>query len=256
MRAAAESAMRELGYWGKGRMPLAVYTAARYVASEVGSGTPEEKVAVIEAAVNRAELERLRDINSLLLYRQGPGHPNYGYYGPIHKGGDVSTHPYGRWAATSKDPGIDDLLIADFVLAGRTKNFSRGADDQLGMDAILRKKGAAAVTYAVKANAAKQDYWVGPLPGVDHWHTFLFAHRPDIDPSSTTGQALIQRALDATTTMIRPDWSTIAMCSSGPKMPVPVFAGLALAAGLGLAYAMAVYVEPTWRDRPWMSRGL
>jgi hypothetical protein len=39
-------------------------------------------------------------------------------------------------------------------------------------------------------------------------------------------------------------------------MPIPVFVGLALAASLGLAYAMAVYVEPTWRDKPWMSRGM
>jgi hypothetical protein len=39
-------------------------------------------------------------------------------------------------------------------------------------------------------------------------------------------------------------------------LPVPVFAGLALLAGLGVAYATAVYIEPTWRHKPWVSSGL
>jgi len=248
MRAAAEAKLRKLGYWTGGKMPLTVYTGARYIASEVGSGTPEEKVAVLEAAVHRAELEKLRDINSLLLYRQSSSSPNYGYYGPIHGPSGVSSAPYGRWAATSADPGIDDLLIAQFVLSGKARNFSRGADDQLGMEYFDNPASV------IKKNAAQNDYWVGPLPGVDFWHTFLFTHRPDIDPNSAKGQALVNQALAATASRTRPDWTALAVC--GPKVPTLVVAGLAMALGLGLAYATAVYVEPTWRDKPWFSSGL
>lgn len=257
MRAAAEAKMRQLGYWGSAPLPIAVYTMGRYISSEVGSGTPEEKVAVAEAALHRAE-KRGISANDLLLYPQAGGHPNRGYYGPINvcatRAADGScaklTAPYGRWASTSKDPGVDDLLIAEFVLSGRSSNFSKGADTQYGMEYLSDPIGK------VRTLAAKGTYWVGPLPGVDHWHTFLIAERPDISPQSVQGQALLQRGVQALSSSARPDWSALAVCPTGPKMPIPVFVGLALAASLGLAYAMAVYVEPTWRDKPWMSRGM
>jgi hypothetical protein len=38
------------------------------------------------------------------------------------------------------------------------------------------------------------------------------------------------------------------------RMPVPVFAGLALAGGLGLAYWLATHVEPTWRGHSLLGR--
>src|SRR5262245_17866967 len=86
MRAHAEALLRSSGWWPANKtLTLEVYTLARYVASEVGSGTTEERVAVGEAAVNRARLEQLpRGVLDLLLYRQRGGHPNRGYYGPIH----------------------------------------------------------------------------------------------------------------------------------------------------------------------------
>ncbi|OFZ80094.1 MAG: hypothetical protein A2583_03295 [Bdellovibrionales bacterium RIFOXYD1_FULL_53_11] len=236
MRATAEAKMQDLGLW-KGKLPLTVYTIARYISSEVGSGTPEEKVAVAEAAVHRAKRFDLHDVNDLLLYRQVSGHPNRGWYGPVHSA-DFSA-PYGRWASTSQDPGIDDLLIGNLVLTGKTKNFSQGADDQLGMDIILNRQGAAAVANTVTSNAARRQYWVGPLPGVNHWHTFLFKERSDVAPNSSVGQALVQRALNAVADLRQPDWSSLSICK--PRLPVPVFVAVALAAGLGLAYTAAVY---------------
>ena len=201
----AAAAGRRLGY----PVSLAVYTLARYIASEVGSGTVEEKVAVGEAAVNRARIEKLsQGILSLLLYRQKPGHANRGYYGPIHGTSGVSTAPYGRWAATSRDPTAGDVDVARLVLSGQSGQFARGADDQNGpeyFDNPLTK---------VKSSALKRNYWVGPLPGVDHWHTFLYTYRPDIAPDSVLGQWLLARGVAALSNKsIHPNWDGLPVCA-------------------------------------------
>jgi hypothetical protein len=266
MRAKAQKKLEALGVW-RGPLSLATYTLARYIASEVGSGTPEEKVAVAEAAVHRVTLENLRDVNSLLLYRI-KGSAGYGAYGPIH--GSSMDAPFGRWAATSRDPDVDDLLIADFVLTGRSQNFSRGADDQWGPEIEGDEKHPVGWGYRAVAGKKAQGrkYWTGPLPGVDHWHTFLFRTRKDTTPDSPTGLALIaagQAALSqrpspwrmvmkpgATTgraVRYKTDWSVLAVAPAPSRAPVRVavtrprvaaasIAGIAifmaLAAGVGL----------------------
>jgi hypothetical protein len=204
--AMAAAASARLGY----TVTLPVYTLARYIASEVGSGTVEEKVAVGEAAVNRARIEKLpHGILSLLLYRQKSGHANRGYYGPIHGTSGVSTAPYGRWAATSRDPSIGDIDVARLVLSGQSGQFARGADDQNGpeyFDNPLTK---------VKSSAAKRNYWVGPLPGVDHWHTFLYTYRPDIAPDSQLGQWLLARGVAALSDkQNHPNWGGLPVCAA------------------------------------------
>lgn len=186
---------------------LADYTLARYIASEVGSGTQETKVAVAEAAVNRAK-NLSRGVLSLLLYRQSTGHPNYGYYGPIHGPSGVQSAPYGRWAATSRDPTKGDIVLAKFVLSGKSNNFSRGADDQMGPEYLNDP------VRSVRTHAVDRDYWVGPLPGVDHWHTFLYRHLPSVDPSSAFGKALINRGVIAMEDRGRPDWGRLRICTS------------------------------------------
>jgi hypothetical protein len=256
MRAAAEAKMRQLGYWRKrDPLPLAVYTLARYTSSEVGGGTPEEKVAVAEAAIHRATGTATAPgwyandpdpVSSLLLYHrhsQGTsGHPNYGWYGPIHGPGGVSTAPYGRWAATSADPGIDDILIADFVYNGHTKNFSRGAVTQYGME-YLSYPQAQVEKEAYESNK----YWVGPLPGVDPWHTFLLFQDKSISPNSSAGQQLIAQGQSVLVDKSqRVDWSLLPVCVTLRAPPVAV-AGVALALGLGLAYAVGTWIEPAWR---------
>lgn len=228
MRAAAEARGKAEGWWPSGKsMSLGTYSVARYITSEVGSGTIEERVAVAEAVVNRARLART-DVNGMLLYRQPSGHPNRGYYGPIHGAGGTSTAPYGRWAATSKDPTNVNLLLADLVLSGKSGNFAMGADDQNGMEYFDSPSGN------VRKEADQGDYWVGPLPGVDHWHTFLYRHW-DVSPSSALGAALLKRGLDAVANRSRPQWGGLPVCAGGAPLGTgeKIALGFLLAVGLG-----------------------
>lgn len=253
MRANAEQQMRAAGYWQKSApLSLAAYTLARYTSSEVGNGTPEEKVAVAETAINRARGTRTSagwypnddtqtGVVKLLLYRT-PGASSYGWYGPIHSG---TTSPYGRWASTNLDPGIDDILIADFVLGGGSEDFARGPIAQYGME--VRSIIPYPQTLVARVAQNNNEYWVGPLPGVDPWHTFLLFQDKSIAASSPTGQALVARGQAAVADPPqRPDWSLLPVCSALQAPPLAV-AGIALAIGLGLAYAVATWIEPAWR---------
>lgn len=259
LRAAAE---RQLG---RGHLPLAAYTLGRYAQSEVGSGTPEEMMAVIQAAINRSRLEypqlSIEDgVNRLLLRRTCKATTKYplasgacGRYGPIHASDTLCTQlglekgcaPYGRWAATSKDPTVQTLLIASFALAGQAGRFARGADDQFGPDAlrwIWRKRAAAAqakladsatqldaskraeleqkarladsavqdarLREAIQRRAKAGNYWIGPLAGINPRHTLLFAYRPDI-----TGTPVARDMINA---------AVIAVTSPKPAVPTTV----------------------------------
>jgi hypothetical protein len=216
MRASAEKRLRSAGVLSS--LDLQTYTLARYMHSEVGSGSIFERVAVGEAARNRARAERTT-INGLLLYRQKQGHPNRGYYGPIHGiGTGTSTAPYGRWASTSRDPTVLTILLANLVTTGQSGDFSRGADDQDGPE-YWAPKGQEALHNFVRREASKGQYWIGPLVGIDHWHTFL-QYTPGIHVSTPQGQALLARGMAALTLPIRrPQWgdlSKLPLCSDGP----------------------------------------
>jgi hypothetical protein len=227
MRANAEVQLRRLapGLF-EGGLSLEAYTLARYMASEVGSGTVEERVAVGEAAVNRAKLERLsRGILSLLLFRQGSGHPNFGFYGPIHataescaqRGLPEFCHPFGRWAATTRDPTVLTLLLANLIMTGQSGNFANGADDQSDM---LNRKAYPNPASTLQHKATKGDYWVGPLPGINHHHTFLF-RQFGFSPVSPQGAALLVRGIAALSSP-PPVWpANLPICSTArPATPV------------------------------------
>jgi hypothetical protein len=226
MRRAAEAKMRALGY--NISLSLNEYSLARNISSEVGSGTPEEKVALGESTRNQAN----GNIVSVLLYRSTMG-SNRGYYGSVGGGS-------GRWSSTARDPAIDDILIAKFVLAGKSKNFAKGANDQMGMD-LVRKKDASGPRNSVLVNARQRDYWVGPLPGVNHWHTFLYARRPSIDPNSAEGRALVNRALAAVADTRAPDWSGLDVC----RKPGSVF-WPSLLVGIPLSLALYFFGRRRW----------
>lgn len=220
MRAKAEADARASGLWtGFKALDLATYTLARYVTSEVGDGTPEEIVAVGEAAVNYAKRHKLPDgVLSLLLYRQPVGHPNRGAYGPIHGPGGTSTAPYGRWAATSQDPTMLTLLLADMVMNGQSGDFADGAEDQVGMEYMSDPVGK------VRSQAAEMKYWVGPLAGVNQQRTFLFKYY-GVKPTSSDGAALLARGLwGAAQPGMK--WS--------PLMPVASRGGIIVAAAIAL----------------------
>lgn len=211
MRANAEQQLKKSALWPIGQpLSLDTYTLARYMQGEVGGGTVEERVAVGEAAVNRARNEG-KSVLDILLFRQPAGHPNRGFYGPIHGPSGISTAPYGRWATTSADPTMLTLLLAQLITSGGSGNFSRGADDQDGPEYWI-PQGQASLHGYVRRLASQGKYWVGPLPGVDHWHTFL----QFTAPGSPDAAALLQRGLEALTLPAkRPVWaSTMAVCPS------------------------------------------
>lgn len=240
MRAKAEAQGRSQGWWPEKVLTLDVYTLARYMTSEVGSGSVEERVAVGEAAVNRARRWKM-GITDLLLNRQPVGHPNRGYYGPIHGvGTGTSTAPYGRWAATSRDPTNVNLLLADLILSGQSGNFSDGADDQVGIEYF--ENPAAYVNR--KANDGS--YWVGPLPGVDHWHTFLVRDY-GYNKLTPIGAALLQRGLDAVSHgKIRPTWGNLPICGGSAPLGAAgsLIVGLLVAVGLGGGFLLGRRLLP------------
>jgi hypothetical protein len=228
-----------------GRLDLDTYTFARYMHSEVGSGTVEERIAVGEAGFNRAKLIG-KSISQLLM-------PS-GYYGPIHgsdalctsRGYDCSSKsgvccaPFGRWAATSRDPSIMSVLLAHLVVSGASGNFSNGADDQDGPDAWV-KQGQTALTNYVRGLANNGKYWVGPLPGVNHWHTFL-QFTPNFAERAVYGKQWLQRGIDSLTLpMVVPDWSgSVAVCTRPVFSYVSPKAGTFLVSMLGLAAGSAL----------------
>jgi len=197
----------------KAGVSLPVYALARYMTSEVGSGTIEEMVAVGEAAVNRARMWGYQDVTGLLLYRQPEGHPNRGRFGPIHGPGGTSSAPYGRWAATSKDPHLLALKLAEFVLSGESGNWS-GADDQDGIEYFSSPSSA-----PKREATSSRKYWIGPRAGIDHWRTFLWRTEKSIDPDSPDGQALIARGVWATK-QPRPVWD--------PGLPIEARIGIGI----------------------------
>ena len=228
MPAKAEALARTKYGWTK-PIDLKTYTLARYMTAEVGDGTVEEMVAVGEAAVNYARTRNLpQGILSLLLYRQPVGHPNRGFYGPIHGPSGVSTAPYKRWAATSLDPNMLTIALADLVISGASGNFNKGADDQDGPEAWddhgVRKAHSA---------ARDRSYWVGPLPGVDHLRTMQWKTDKSIHPDSPDGKALLNRALWAIK-QGRPKWD--------PSMPVEARLALSTVAVVALGGYLAYRV--------------
>lgn len=209
-----------------GRLSLDVYTFARYMHSELGSGTVEERVAVGEALRNRARMGRT--IYQLLT-------PS-GYYGPIHASDDYCTAhgydctskhnvccaPYKRWAATSRDPSVMTLLLAALVAGGASGDSTHGADDQAAVN----------TTSWVRYLAKNGKYWVGPLPGIDHRRTFL-TFTPDALTRSVAGDALLQRGLDAIG-QPPPAWETLNLPTCG-KVTVSSRAQTFLLSMAGLA---------------------
>jgi hypothetical protein len=222
MRANAEAQLRRLapGMFS-GKLSLETYTLARYMQSEVGSKNIATRVAVGEAAVNQAKRRPgSASILNVLLYNQGSGHPNYGFYGPIHdtaagcvaRGLRQYCHPYKRWASTRLDPTVLTLLLADLIMTGQSGNFARGADDQSDMF----NRGAYPDPVGALQDAARNgSYWVGPLPGVDHRHTFLMRKFGGLPAAQSA--VLLTQGIAAVSSNVGPDWpANLPICSTAP----------------------------------------
>lgn len=232
MRAAAEQKLREGGYLRN--LSLETYTLARYMQGEVGGGygggTLEEAVAVGEAAINRAKLEGKRDANAILLYRQNPGHPNYGFYGPIHGPGGTATAPYGRWATTHADPTVLAVLLADLITSGKSGNLSRGAVDQASPAYAANFP---SIPGYVKYLANNRLFWIGPVPGIDHWRTFLVANQPGQSSGTPWGTARVQYTLDYLDADMAANGGQRKIAKPWPAdLPICTRSGLLIAAGI------------------------
>ena len=105
--------------------------------------------------------------------------------------------------------------------------FNKGADDQNGPEHFKFP-----LQLPVRAGADR-DYWVGPLPGVDPWRTFLTRRIKVISPTSAPGKALIARGV-AAMHAARPDWTGLPVCTGTESTPRsgPQIAGTFLLATL------------------------
>ena len=89
------------------------YALARNIQSERGSGSVEEWVVIGEVARNEAQRRKI-SVSQLLLLNK-------------YRIKAFGTLDHGRWASTKQDPTVGQILVAKFILAGRTGNFAQGA---------------------------------------------------------------------------------------------------------------------------------
>lgn len=249
MRAQAEAFLRAGGFLRN--LSLETYTLARYMQGEVGgghgAGTLEEAVAVGEAAVNRAKREGKKDATSILLYRQHPGHPNYGFYGPIHGAGGTSSAPYGRWATTHADPTVLACLLADLITSGRSGNFNRGADDQAGLQYAANFP---SVEGALRSWANRHLFWVGPLPGVNHWRTFLVRQHDRESATTPWGATWIHYSLGYLNADMAANGGARKMAAPWPTdLPTCARGGMLTVAGILGVTVGALAAGHGWLDR-------
>jgi hypothetical protein len=166
---------------------LDVYALGRNVSSETGSATPEQQMVVALAAINHAR-KKGKSVSAMLLSAK-PGWA--GFFGPIHDPGTgVAGHSMGRWAATSKDPNLRNLKVAEIALTGAAEDFSP-VDDQYGPQYNL----AGAIANKVRVQAASHSYWIGHLPNVNPHQVMGFVTLPNVAASSAQGQALQAAAI-------------------------------------------------------------
>jgi len=212
MRAKAEQQLQASGLWPPNKsLTLDVYALARNVQSEVGTGTPEERVALAESTINQAARRSISPAQLILLSKNKKG-----LFGMIGGG-------RGRFTDSRQDPSILATLIADFALSGQSRSFAKGADDQDGLEYRSSFPDPMA---RVRQYAKEQGrYWIGPLPGVDHWLLSLFAPYGYTE-SSPEGQALLQRAEQyfgnpkysdgRVVADMRPVWTGLSVCGQEP----------------------------------------
>jgi len=116
LRAACEKQVRAHYAWGNRERPLSleVYGLARNIESECGSGTPEERAAILFCAVNRAKHEGATDVMDGLLHKVRKDHPTRTFGKQV---GGWNTRP----VSTAQRPRLSNILIADFLWNGLRK---------------------------------------------------------------------------------------------------------------------------------------
>lgn len=185
------------------------YSLARNIATEIGSGSISEKVAMALSTLGRAALGTSvgSSVTEVVLKNAqcSFGRGARCFYGSIHAAGNVDTAPFGRFTASTQDPTLQDLAIAEFVLDGRAgrplalDNFANGADDQWSPLSSKRGDRSAAVQTGldkIGIEALSGDFWVGPICGVDPVKIQLFKRRADLK-GTPAGAALASQLRQA-----------------------------------------------------------
>jgi hypothetical protein len=164
MRATTERKLRELGLYPAGKsLTMPTYIMARNIQSEAGSGTGAEKLAMGEALIARARVSG-KSFAEIAMWR--------GQY----FGAQYGKNPA---VATRKDPRWEDIVAAELVLAGETKDFTRGATHYFsprGMDYGF-SKGTLSKNARMTYDRWVDDFglvWVGHVPGIDTRSQMLF----------------------------------------------------------------------------------
>jgi len=239
LRQSAEKKLRALGVWPKDRaLSLDAYGAARLIRSEWGSGPAEAKVVFVECAMNRAKL-RKQSVSTLLFTNKY----NLKNYGRQHAVSGYTSQ--GRWASTAKDPTVGDILIADFVLQGKSQNFARGGDQ------FLDPAGMGDRLVTVLRSWMKTSVWVGHLPGISTKRLFVLRH---VGTPDAAGRQLNEAGLDALASGEAPSAPDTICPSPGSPLrrilETTVVLGASVAVGVGLSYGAAELARRRYKDWP------
>lgn len=190
LRAYTETMYKSLGLWpGDRALPLDVYSLARNIRSEAGSGSISEKVAMAAVAMNR-----MRDQDktmSQMTMRNGTRYARQSGQNPS--------------VASSQDPRWEEIVIADLAMRGTFGDWVRGAvlyfspNDQDGLYRAGRVKDDRWDIYERWSSgwgSSTNGYaWIGPLAGVNHNEQFLMRKLKKIDPAWREMYALGKLAL-------------------------------------------------------------
>lgn len=246
------------GGWWQGPISMTQYALARNLMSEVGpDATPEEMVAIAEAAVNR---QRYQPDKWPTVERQ------------LMKDGEWFGKQRGQnpAASTSQDPYFVHFYVAALVLAGVTGNFTRGANlyfDSVTQNAVRRKclaqgkTDCATEAHDVLENWTRggESYWVGPLPGINPRRLLLLVSGRPARAAYKTPEGKERwrqmreaslRAIDSTGPDERRTVYDLPPCgAAGPASPkaIAVAGALAAVVGVGGAAIAALHFARVWR---------
>lgn len=161
MRVTVEAMLRSaglLGTSGVSSLGQDVYSLARCIASEGGSGEVEEKVALGEAVYNYAR-KRGRNLTALLTTSSG-------WYGSQAAVG---------YASTARAPTWEDIVVARMAIDEVTGGFVQGATNFFGPDAFGSENRLQEVFHNWTDKGAR---WIGRLPGVSSRRQMFFVYGP------------------------------------------------------------------------------
>lgn len=168
-------------------LPIDVYTLARNVRSEFGSGTAMEKLSIAWVAINRMLMDKDESITAHLL----------GTFGTF--GRQIGSR---RPASTQQDPSVADILIANHVytswkLRGTEEDPTFGAVsyfDKVSQDAMNAKNPASnppsMSVYESWSMGGNWLTWAGHVPDVRPYRLLLFSIRKDLRAENNTRERL------------------------------------------------------------------